>query len=57
VTDEAPRASRRDEGSTDLADPADHTQPVEGGRAEVADLPGADTSGTRSGEEDDQDVD
>ena len=57
MTDEAPRASRRDEGSADRADPADHTQPVEGGRAEVADLPGADTSGTRSGEEDDQDVD
>jgi hypothetical protein len=57
VTDEAPGASRRDEGSADLADPADHTQPAEGGRAEVADLPGADTSAKRSGEEDDQHVD
>ncbi|HSK53000.1 MAG TPA: hypothetical protein VLA44_09610 [Clostridia bacterium] len=57
MTDEAPKASRGDEGSADLADPADHTQPAEGGRAEVADLPGADTSATRIREEDDQDVD
>lgn len=57
MTDEASRASRRDEGSAELADPADHTQPAEGGRAEVAELPGADTSATRLREEDDQDVD
>ena len=56
MTDEAPEA-RRERGSGDQADAVDHAQPAEGGRAEVADLPGADTDEGPPGEEDDRAVD
>ena len=56
MTDEAPE-TRSGPGSGELADPADQTQPVEGGRAEMADLPGADTAEDPAEEETDRAVD
>ena len=44
MTDEIGTHDFGDAERPDETDPADATQPVEGGRDEVADLPGADTA-------------
>jgi hypothetical protein len=55
---ERPRTQGLDDSErTDVADPGATPQPAEGGRDEVADLPGADTSraADEPAREDDQD--